>query len=464
MTQTAGIIHAPTISVGVSVMSDNRITTSIILPGVLDISDYQSAKKSVDYQTQNQSENRQKCFSLVWKQSTESIHAKIKAHRDYKVIEEELNGIELMRVIKLICFNIEDEKYAPQKVHEIKAGFYALNQGRDSDQAYQINFMNTVQVIEQCGASLGEDPLTRTMVCKHLSFCANTTITTEMVEITKKVRDYTLGTVMILGGDPDHYSIMIRGLNNSSLAGRDEWPKTVTEAYNYLSKWEGDDTSARAARDFEGVAVTNDTRETQPYKREPQDWHAKMTYRKCKKVGHITTFCENEKVSNTNIQDGERNVTNEEAVLELLVAEQEGSNENYYADLFLIEEQEHRSASFHTKDCINGGRIPKEWILLDSQSMTDAFSNPALLKNIHEVQGILTIHIQAGKAFTKLKGTVPGYGEVWYCPGGIANILYLAHVAKTRLVKFDSTNGNQFEVTKDDGSTRIVKQSDHGLY
>jgi hypothetical protein len=88
------------------------------------------------------------------------MNAKIKAHRDYPVIEEELNGIELLRVIKLICFNIEYEKYAPHKVHETKAAFYALKQGRDSDQAYQIKFMNTVQVIEKCGASLVEDPLT----------------------------------------------------------------------------------------------------------------------------------------------------------------------------------------------------------------------------------------------------------------------------------------------------------------
>ena len=65
---------------------------------------------------------------------------------------------------------------------------------------------------------------------------------------------------------------------------------------------------------------------------------------------------------------------------------------------------------------------------------------------------------------TKLRGTVPGYGKVWYCPDGIANILSLAHVAKTRLVKFDSKNGNQFEVTRDDGKTRIFKQSEHGLY
>jgi hypothetical protein len=105
---------------------------------------YQSAKKIVDYQTQNQSENHQKVFSLVWQQCTESMNDKIKAHRDYQVIEEEINGIELLRVIKLICFNIEDERYAHQKVFEAKCAFYALKQGRDSDQAYQIKFINIV--------------------------------------------------------------------------------------------------------------------------------------------------------------------------------------------------------------------------------------------------------------------------------------------------------------------------------
>jgi hypothetical protein len=229
MTQTAVIIQAPLRPIGVSVTSDNGLTIS---PDALDISDCQSAKKIVDYQAQNHSENRKKVFSLVWQQCTVSMHAKIKAHRDYHVIEEELNDIELLRVIKLICFNIEDEKYAPQKVHETNTAFFALKQGRDSDQAYQIKFMNNVQVIEQCDASLGEDPLTQTIVCKHLGFWANTTIETEVDEITKKVREYTLGTAMILGADPDRYSSTIRGLKKASSAGRDEWPKIVTEAYN----------------------------------------------------------------------------------------------------------------------------------------------------------------------------------------------------------------------------------------
>jgi hypothetical protein len=158
ITQQAVVIPMPSRPVATSTTAaDGKVTTSP--PDALDISDYQSEKKIVDYQIQNQIENRQKHFSLAWQQCTESMHAKIKAHRDYKIIEQALNGINLLRIIKLICFDIEDEKYIPQKVHETKSAFCALKQGKDSDQACQIKFMNTVQVIEQCGAPLGEDPI-----------------------------------------------------------------------------------------------------------------------------------------------------------------------------------------------------------------------------------------------------------------------------------------------------------------
>jgi hypothetical protein len=463
MTQGVVTIPLPTRPVGTRTTEDGVVT--ITPPDTLDISDYQSAKKTVDYQILHQQENRQKLFSLVWQQCTEPMHAKIRAHRDYQAIEQALNGIELLRVIKLICFNIEDEKYVPQKVHETKTAFYNLKQGKETDQAYQIRFMNTVQVIEQCGASLGEDPLTRTMVCKDLNYQTGTTVASEIAEISKTVRDYTLGAALILGADPVRYSGMIRGLKNASLAGRDEWPKNVTEAYNYLSKWEGDEPSGQHERDYEGSSFLNDQeKEKEPkkeYPKVPQPWHLNATCRNCLTKGHIAAFCADLKTASTNVQDGQ--ATHEEAAQQLLDGLGD-DNEDYYADLFLCDDQDHKSVSFQLKDGINGGRIPKHWVLLDSQSTTDAYSNPELLKDIHEVRGSLTIHTQTGKAVTKLKGTVPGYGTVWFCPSGIANILSLANVAKTMEVKFDSSSGNQFEVTKADGKKRIFKQSEHGLY
>jgi hypothetical protein len=462
----------PTGKTGTSTTTGDAGAVIITPPDALDISDYQSAKKIVDYQVQHQTENRQKLLSLVWQQCAESMHAKIRAHREYQIIEQDLNGIELLRIIKLICFNVEDEKCIPQKAHETKAAFYHLKRGKDSDQAHQIKFMNTVQVIEQCGASLGEYPMTRAMVCKNLGYSIRTTTNTQVAEITKTVRDYTLGVALILGADPGRYTDMIRGLKNASLAGRDEWPKNVTEAHNYLSKWEGDEPSNRNSRDYEGSSFLHEKEYQGPKERiskgGPLPWHIKMTCRNCNKKGHIAAFCGDDKTksiehtADANVQEGQ--VDGEAAQQPLDGSQLANENEEYYADLFLCKEQKHTSASFRLKDGINGGRIPKDWILLDSQSTTDAFSNPKLPRDMHEVRGSLTIHAQAGKAVTKLRGTVPGYGEAWFCPDGIANILSLARVAKSRLVTFDSANGNHFAVTKADGKKRIFRQSEHGLY
>jgi hypothetical protein len=76
----------------------------------------------------------------------------------------------------------------------MKTAFYNLKQGKETDQAYipdQIHEHIAVQVIEQCGASLGEDPLTRTMVCKDLDYNTDTDVASEKAKISKTVRDYT---------------------------------------------------------------------------------------------------------------------------------------------------------------------------------------------------------------------------------------------------------------------------------
>ena len=127
-------------------------------------------------------------------------------------------------------------------------------------------------------------------------------------------------------------------------------------------------------------------------------------------------YSSSSKVADANVQDGK---VHEDATQEqLLDSLQKETGTNYKADLFVCETDESRSASFHLRDGMNGGRIPKRWVLLDSQSTADAYSNPDLLTDIHEMKGSLTIHTQAGKVVTKLRGTVPGYGEVWYCPKG----------------------------------------------
>jgi hypothetical protein len=49
-------------------------------------------------------------------------------------------------------------------------------------------------------------------------------------------------------------------------------------------------------------------------------------------------------------------------------------------------------------------------------------------KNIRESKEPTNIHSTAGTTKINLIGDLPGYGTVWYLPGGIANILLLARV------------------------------------
>jgi hypothetical protein len=108
--------------------------------------------------------------------------------------------------------------------------------------------------------------------------------------------------------------------------------------------------------------------------------------------------------------------------------------------------------------------VPKNWILLDNQSTVDVFYNNKLLRNVPMSASHMDIHCNAGVTSTDMVGDLPGYGEVWYHPNGIANILSLGRVKEKHRLTFDSADGNQFVVHKNDGTTKSFKESRRGLY
>ena len=109
------------------------------------------------------------------------------------------------------------------------------------------------------------------------------------------------------------------------------------------------------------------------------------------------------------------------------------------------------------------GSIPRTWILIDSQSTIDVFSNGELLSKIKQADTTMHIRCNAGAKSTNQMGYLSGYGWVWYFPDGIANILSLSRVKDKYRVTFDSASDNCFHVHKP-GQILKFQEAIHRLY
>ena len=99
----------------------------------------------------------------------------------------------------------------------------------------------------------------------------------------------------------------------------------------------------------------------------------------------------------------------------------------------------------------------RDWILLDNQSTTGNFCNGNLITDIHGEDEATQIVSNGGTLKITKKGTLEVYGEVWYHPKAITNILSLSNVIRRYPVTYDSSNQETFSAHKPEGVSKFEK-------
>jgi hypothetical protein len=123
-------------------------------------------------------------------------------------------------------------------------------------------FLNTVEVIEHTGGSVGNEPgiLNHTLQERGLSKIAFEAMTEqdEKDEIKKDAQDQYLAVAFLLGSGRSRYGRLIEDLENDYLQGQNNYPKTVTALYNLITNWKQDPRNSMRLHgaSSDGVAFT----------------------------------------------------------------------------------------------------------------------------------------------------------------------------------------------------------------
>ena len=409
-------------------------------------------------------------YSKYYGQCDDEMKSSMKEDPDFKQAHIDKDVIKLRKILKNVNFSYKKDKEPFKTLWQANKDFMNMKQHKSSVTEYYEKYKTLQKVVTELSGENIDDAYVD-IICREEEKVEANLSTTERAKMVEDGRERMMAMQFIMNSDQDLYGSLIKGFDRDYLSKINKYPKTVHDAHNLLKGWHEKVTrqknGGRLGLSFNTMGDDEGSK--------------KVKCPRCGRFNHTREQC----VARTHLDGTVLHVDGKAECAEVLhtmgeevhVDDEVSTNNELFIDNYLHCGDEHEELMFlqpdvdrmimrtkWTTSSKTRSGIPVSWMLLDSQSTIDVFSNAELLTEIHESDTTLRIRCNAGMKTTKLKGHLSGYGWVWYYPEGIANILSLSRVKERYRVTFDSAMDNSFHVHKDDGKILKFREACRRLY
>jgi hypothetical protein len=474
--------------------------------------DFRQDKKTYKDVIQKTKNNLTKLYKPLWGQCDPIMKNKIKAMAEYQETHTTKSVIGLLSIIEMVCEQGDTSRNRRVQRFLSKKKVYNYRQTDEMDLGeYLEKFEALVRVAEKNGALFYEIEDLEEANGSPTTGGTNDDVELKSEDVKKErlhkaARDRALAMIFFMNSNEKKYAVYKQDCHNAMAKGRDEYPTTIIDAHTELEDFKFNprlyqvkDNNTYQRTKFAGhqFLIETETEDTPKYDR--TKWRPKGNYEchNCDRKNQcIASDCTHKTKENGDpTRDERRRVYNERKetiegdthLMEAHEVEHEGngtssdieSDDNDWASVL-------EGDDYDTNFYMNGNEIVIEdlrgknkhafnqckrklnprWILLDNCSSVNVFYNKRFLKNIREASTVLHLYTNAGKAIITMVGDLPGFGEVYYYPEGIANILSFHTVTNMPgyIVEYNNGIEDAFRVTNKRGDTRKFIPSPKGLY
>lgn len=184
-------------------------------------------------------ENCRIAFYLLFDQSTDYMRAKLEAMPEFTRIKADFDLLGLIRLIKGLVYRCKGQRYNFLALHAAKKRFYQFYQTRDMTNAQFLKkFQKYILVVEQYGGDIGWDPRSMRAELTAAGISDHDAATDEQKETANQAaKDKYRAVALLHAADRGRYWKLIEDLENDYTKGNNNYPTTISGAYNLLENY-----------------------------------------------------------------------------------------------------------------------------------------------------------------------------------------------------------------------------------